>query len=304
MNKQDLLSINDLSAADIADLLSLARKLKKAGPSEALAGKTVGLIFQKPSTRTTVSFAVGVSQLGGQPLILSADVLQIKRGESPKDTGRVLSRYLDAIVMRASHHSELVELAKWATIPVINGLTDREHPCQVLADLLTIMDHRKMKSAKELKGIHVAYLGDGNNVAQSWMIAASLLGIKLKIACPAGYEPDKDFPRGGSIEILSDPLSAAKGADAVYTDVWTSMGQEAEQQKRREVFANYQINSTILKAASPKALVMHCLPAHRGEEITDEVMEGPNSVIFDQAENRLHVQKAILATFLAKKKKK
>jgi ornithine carbamoyltransferase len=304
VNKQDLLSISDFSSADIGELLLLARKLKKSPLSKLLAGKTVGLIFQKPSTRTTVSFAVGVSQLGGQPLILSADVLQIKRGESPKDTGRVLSRYLDAIVMRASQHEELVELAKYASIPVINGLTNREHPCQVLADLLTIMDHRKMKHPKDLKGFKVSYLGDGNNVAQSWMLAASLLGVQLKLACPKGYEPDPDFPRGGSVEVLNDPVTAVKGADAIYTDVWTSMGQESEMQKRRQVFAPYQVNSSILRQASPKALIMHCLPAHRGEEITEEVMEGPNSVIFDQAENRLHVQKAILAMFLSRKKKR
>ena len=205
--------------------------------------------------------------------------------------------------MRAAHHSELVELAKYATIPVINGLTNEEHPCQVLADLLTIMDHRKMKHPQELKGFRLSYLGDGNNVAQSWMLAAGLLGINLKLACPKRYQPKKEFLRGGKIDVLVDPVAAVKGADAVYTDVWASMGQEAESQKRQVVLAPYQVNKKILRHAAKNVLVMHCLPAHRGEEITDEVIEGPHSVIFDQAENRLHVQKAILAALLSDKKR-
>lgn len=298
--KRDFISIADFSPKEITNLFLLARRLQKSKKSKVLSGKTVGLIFQKPSTRTTVSFAVGVVQLGGDPLILNADVLQIKRGESPKDTGRVLSRYLDAIVMRASRHTDLVELARYASIPVINGLTDQEHPCQVLADLLTIMDHKKMKSPNDLKGFKLAYIGDGNNVAQSLILAAGMFGLDLKLACPSGYEPHKEFLQGSNVKIFQDPAAAASGAQAVYTDVWASMGQEAESQKRKEVFAPYQVNRQILSVAAKEALVMHCLPAHRGEEITDEVMEGPNSVIFDQAENRLHVQKAILVTLLSK----
>ncbi len=303
MNKRDFLSLSDFSQKEISDLLVLARRLKKSKTSKVLAGQTVGLIFQKPSTRTSVSFAVGVVQLGGHPLILNADVLQIKRGETPKDTGRVLSRYLDAIVMRAAHHTELEELAHYASIPVINGLTDREHPCQVLADLLTIMDQRKMKTPKDLKGFRLAYFGDGNNVANSLILAAKIFGLDLRLACPAGYEPKKDFLAGSSAKIFQDPFAAAKDADAVYTDVWASMGQEAESQKRKEVFAPYQVNANVLSCASKNALVMHCLPAHRGEEITNDVIEGKNSVIFDQAENRLHVQKAVLAALLSKSRK-
>jgi ornithine carbamoyltransferase len=260
--KHNFLSIADFNRDQIFDLLFLARQLKKQPFRKTLRGKTVGLIFQKPSTRTSVSFAVGVVQLGGQPLLLNADVLQIKRGESPRDTARVLSRYLNAIVIRANHHSDVLEMAGFADIPVINGLTDQEHPCQVLADLLTIMEKTKMKHPRELKGFRLVYLGDGNNVAQSLMLASSLLGMKL------------------------------------YTDVWTSMGQESESQKRREALSVYQLNSFLLSMAQKNALVMHCLPAHRGEEITDDVIEGSNSVVFDQAENRLHVQKAVMSSLL------
>jgi ornithine carbamoyltransferase len=305
--KQDFISIADFDRDMVFDILTLTRQLKSQPFRKTLQNKTVGLIFQKPSTRTAVSFAVGVSQLGGQPLLLNADVLQIKRGETPKDTARVLSRYLSAIVVRANHHSDVLEMAGFADIPVINGLTDQEHPCQVLADLFTIMEHRKMKHPKELKGFRVVYLGDGNNVAQSWMLAASLLGMKLVLACPKNYEPRKDYfemaqtmakKGGGSVDVVSDPSQAVQGAQALYTDVWTSMGQEAESQKRREALSVYQLNSFLMSMAQKNALVMHCLPAHRGEEITDDVIEGPNSVVFDQAANRLHVQKAVMSTLL------
>ncbi len=302
---KDFISIADFSREEIGDLLLRAMKLKKKPISRALAGKTVGLIFQKPSTRTAVSFAVGVVQLGGHPLILNADILQIKRGESPRDTGRVLSRYLNAIVMRANRHEDILEMAGFASIPVINGLTDKEHPCQVLADLLTIMECKKMKHPRELKGFTLAYLGDGNNVAHSWILAASLLGLKLSLACPAGYEPQAEFferakrlSPNGAVKVVPDPVVAATGAEALYTDVWASMGQESESQKRKEVFMPYQLNQALLRRAKPDALVMHCLPAHRGEEITDEVLEGPHSVVFDQAENRLSVQKAVLTALL------
>ncbi len=305
--KHDFISFADYSREDIYDFLALARALKKQPFRKTLVGKTIGLIFQKPSTRTAVSFAVGVSQLGGMPLLLNADVLQIKRGETPRDTARVMSRYLDAIVIRANHHSDVLEMAGFADIPVINGLTDQEHPCQVLADLLTIMEHRKMKHPKELKGFRLVYLGDGNNVAQSWMLAASLLGMKLVLACPKNYEPRKDYfelasalgkKGGGTVDVISEPSQAVQGAQALYTDVWTSMGQEAESQKRREALSVYQLNSFLLSMAQKNALVMHCLPAHRGEEITDDVIEGPQSVVFDQAANRLHVQKAVMSTLI------
>lgn len=308
MNR-DFISIADFSRSETIDLLLLAQKLKKNRLSQALRGKSIGLIFQKPSTRTAVSFAVGVSQLGGQPLILSADILQIKRGESPRDTSRVLSRYLDAIVIRANHHADVLEMAGFASIPVINGLTDLEHPCQVLADILTIMDAHKWKHPKNLKGFQLAYFGDGNNMAHSLILASALLGMELTIACPPGFEPKKEFMDkakslgGPSVRITSDPRVAAKGAQALYTDVWVSMGQEAEVQKRKSVFGPYQLNSALLRLADPKALVMHCLPAHRGEEITEDVLEGPQSVVFDQAENRLHLQKAVLVTLLGGKKK-
>lgn len=310
-SKKDFLSIADFSKEEIWELLLLSKKLKKRKLGRELSGKSVGLVFQKPSTRTAVSFAVGVTQLGGSPLILSADVLQIKRGESPRDTARVLSRYLDAVVVRANNHSDVVEMAGYASIPVINGLTDLEHPCQVLADLLTIMEHRNYKHPKELAGFKLAYLGDGNNVANSLMLASSILGMKFILACPSGYEPKanirdkaKALSTGNTeFHVVKDPLVAAREADALYTDVWTSMGQEAEIQRRQSIFASYQLNERVMKEAKPNVLAMHCLPAHRGEEITEEVLEGPHSVIFDQAENRLHVQKAVLVTLLTKKKK-
>lgn len=310
---RNFLSFADFSQKEIWDLLLLSAQLKKKKLNRALSGKSVGLIFQKPSTRTAVSFAVGVSQLGGVPLILNADVLQIKRGESPRDTSRVLSRYLDAIVIRANQHKDVEEMAKYSTIPVINGLTEMEHPCQVLADLLTIMEHRKMKHPKQLAGFKLAYLGDGNNVAHSLMLAAAILGMELVLACPSGYDPKPEFrakakelsQKGkGVINVLRDPQVAARGADALYTDVWTSMGQESEILRRQTIFAPYQLNSSVLGQAKANALAMHCLPAHRGEEITEDVLEGPQSIIFDQAENRLHVQKAILVTLLTKKNKK
>lgn len=304
---RNFISINDFSRKELGDLLLAAIRLKKRPFSRVLQGRTVGLIFQKPSTRTAVSFAVGVVQLGGHPLILNADVLQLKRGESPRDTGRVLSRYLDAIVIRANQQSDVQEMADVADIPVINGLTDREHPCQALADIMTIMEKRRFRTPAQLAGFTLAYVGDGNNVAQSLMLAAGMFGMTIRVACPAGYEPRPEYMRmatesaarsKGRVEILRDPARAAAGADAIYTDVWTSMGQEAEVVKRKAVFAPYQVNAALLGRAKKGALVLHCLPAHRGEEITEDVLEGPNSVIFDQAENRLHVQKAVLLALL------
>jgi ornithine carbamoyltransferase len=307
---KNLLSIADFSQKQLWDVLLAAAALKKKKFSKTLATKTVGLVFQKPSTRTAVSFAVGVAQLGGTPLILTADVLQIKRGESPRDTARVLSRYLDAIVIRANHHDDVLEMSRYASVPVINGLTDLEHPCQILADLLTIIEHKKMRHPRQLAGFHLAYLGDGNNVAHSLILAAAVLGLKLTLACPGGYEPKSAIRErarelsGGraKIDVVKDPIVAVKDAQAVYTDVWTSMGQEAELQRRQNIFTPYQLNQRVMAAASPGALVMHCLPAHRGEEITEDVLEGPQSVVFDQAENRLHVQKAVLQFLLGKRR--
>lgn len=307
--KRDFISIADFSKDEIGSLLSLARRLKKKGCSKDLAGRTIGLIFQKPSTRTTVSFAVGAVQLGGHPLILNADVLQLKRGETPKDTGRVLSRYLDAIVLRANRHEDVVEMAHYATVPVINGLTDKEHPCQVMADLLTIMEKKALTSIRGFESIRVGYIGDGNNVAHSWALAAGLLGFEINFASPKGYEPSPALlttarrlakNRTAKIRVLQDPSEAARNADVLYTDVWASMGQEQEQTERKKDFSLYRIDSGLLKRARPKALVMHCLPAHREEEITEDVLEGPQSVVFDQAENRLHVQKAMLLALIKK----
>lgn len=308
MKSRDFISIADFSRGELWKLLLLSQRLKKKKFSSVLKGRTVGLIFQKPSTRTAVSFAVGVAQLGGQPLVLNADILQIKRGESPKDTGRVLSRYLDAIVLRANRHEDIVEMAGFASIPVINGLTDQEHPCQVLADLLTLMEHKKLKHPKQLEGIQLAYVGDGNNMAHSLMLASAIVGLHLRLACPPDYGPKKEYLNRAralqsagteTVTVTDDPAEAVRGADAVYTDVWTSMGQETETQKRQETFSRYQVNKELMKSAKPKALVMHCLPAHRGEEITDDVLESPHSVVFDQAENRLHVQKAVMMTLLS-----
>lgn len=306
-HKRDFISIADLTAEELGRLLLLSLTMEKRRFSRRLAGRTIGLIFQKPSTRTAVSFAVGVVQLGGHPLILSADTLQIKRGESPRDTGRVLSRYLDAIVIRADRHEDILEMAGFADIPVINGLTDREHPCQVLADVMTIMQTRRLKHPKELRGFRITYVGDGNNMAHSWMLAASLLGMNLRVSTPEGYGPRQEYvdrskalTKGKpSVELVRDPVAAVKDADAVYTDVWASMGQEAESSKRRVVFAPYQLNSGLLQHAKKDAMIMHCLPAHRGEEITENILEGAHSVVFQQAENRLHVQKAVLSWLLA-----
>jgi ornithine carbamoyltransferase len=253
------------------------------------------MIFQKASTRTRVSFEVGMTRLGGHALFLSPQDTQIGRGEPVRDTARVLSRYVDAVMIRTFAHDTAVELAEAATVPVINGLTDGHHPCQVLADLMTAWER-----GKDLRRMKVAFIGDGNNVANSWVEAAHVLGFALRIACPKGYEPDpavrKDAERigRGDVRIVRDPAEAARGADVLYTDVWTSMGQEAQRRKRLSDFRGYRIDSALLKGADPGAIVMHCLPAHRGEEITDDVIEGPSSVVFDEAENRLHVQMAVL----------
>ncbi|MBL0058615.1 MAG: ornithine carbamoyltransferase [Elusimicrobia bacterium] len=308
MNPKDFLSMADLSAREIEDILGTARRLKaRRSPSRALAGKSLGMIFQKPSTRTAVSFAVAMYEMGGLALTLNEQQLQLRRGETLADTARTLSRYLAGIMIRAHRHEDVEILARTADVPVINGLTDKEHPCQVLADLLTIMESFKLKNAAGLKKLRIAYVGDGNNMVHSWMLAAGLLGLRFTVACPSGYEPGKDFQiqaaalcrkSRGQVEVLRDPREAVRGAHVIYTDVWTSMGQEEEAEKRREIFRPYQVNEALLDLAHSKAVVLHCLPAHREEEITASVLEGPRSVVFQQAENRLHVQKAVLAKFL------
>ena len=295
MAERDLLALRSLSPDDVRRLIDRA---KAKAPSRALAGKAVGIFLEKASTRTRVSFEVAIAQLGGHPVFLPAQEIQLGRGETVADTARVLSRYLDALVIRTFGQDRLEEWARHATIPVINGLTDSHHPCQILADLMTI-DEKKGR----LAGLVVAYVGDGNNVAHSLLEGCAMMGMTCRIAAPAGYQPDAEVVKwaevqaaktGSGIQVGEDPRAAARGADVLYTDVWTSMGQEAEASKRLGVFRPYQINADLLRLAKPDAIVLHCLPAHRGEEITDDVMEGPQSVIFDQAENRLHVQKAIL----------
>jgi ornithine carbamoyltransferase len=297
--KKDLLTIMDLSVEEIDSLLQRAILLKEQMQTDklqsTLRGKTLALLFDKPSTRTRVSFEVAMYQLGGQVLYLGSTETQISRNETLRDTAMVLSRYIDGLVVRTYDHANLDELARHAAIPVINGLTDLYHPCQVLGDILTI---REKKGA--LESLRVAWVGDGNNMAHSWINAAAKLRFQLLLACPPGYEPKEDILRraqesaGDLIELGHDPLEAVSKADVINTDVWTSMGQEDERQLRLAAFRDYQINADLVRKAKSDAIVMHCLPAHRGEEITDEVMDGPNSAIFDQAENRLHLQRALL----------
>jgi len=300
---RDFICLNDFTADEIYEMIDVALALKaenKAGiPHPVLKGKTLGMIFTKSSTRTRVAFEVGMYQLGGYALFLSNRDIQIGRGESIKDTARVLSRMVDGIMIRTFSHQEVLDLANYASVPVINGLSDYLHPTQVLADLMTIKEHKGT-----IKGLKLAYIGDGNNVANSLLIGGSKMGMQVAIASPKGYQPVPEIRElaeqnaqvsGGSILIVEDPLEAAAGADVLYTDVWASMGQEEESEIRRKAFAGYQINETVLKVAHPDAIVMHCLPAHCGEEITEEVMEGPQSVVYDEAENRLHAHKAIMA---------
>jgi len=293
---KDLLTINDLSASEISDIIKLAAELKEKRQifGEPLKGKTVGLIFEKPSNRTRVSFEVGITELGGHAIYLGSYEIDLGKRESPKDVAKVLSRYLHGIIARTFSHKTVVELAKYSSIPVINGLTDYQHPCQALSDLFTI------KEKKGLDSITVAYVGDGNNVLNSLLYICHKTSIKIHVACPKGYEPNKDILKdtAGYVSMFNSPAEAVKGADVIYTDVWTSMGQEKEYKKRLKVFKKYQVNSELVKLANKNAIVMHCLPAHRGQEITDEVMDSPASMVLDQAENRLHVQKAILIKLL------
>ena len=301
---KDLLSIHDLSTDEVAEILDFAAELKalqKAGVEhKLLAGKTLGMIFEKSSTRTRVSFEVGIFQLGGTGLFLSSKDLQLGRGEPIKDTARVLSRYLNGIMIRTFEQAEVEELAKFASIPVINGLTDLLHPCQVLTDLLTIREHK----GKNFRALKMAYVGDGNNMTNSYLYGAAKVGMTLSVATPEGYKPNQTVfdnaladaeETGASLSWIVDPVDAVRDADIIATDTWASMGQEAEHDERKKIFAPYQVNRNLLSHASKSAIVLHCLPAYRGEEITDDVFENNAAVIFDEAENRLHTQKAIMA---------
>lgn len=297
---RDLLSLTDLSADEIQELLQLAAQMK-AGQLNLRCNKVLGLLFHKASTRTRVSFSVAMYQLGGQVIDLNPNVTQVGRGEPVVDTARVLDRYLDILAIRTFDQKELETFAEYARIPIINALTDFGHPCQVLADLLTVQE-----CFGSLADLTLTYLGDGNNVAHSLMLGCALVGMNIRVATPPAYQPNKDVVEkarqiaGGTTEVLvtDDPVMAAKGAHVVYTDVWASMGQEASAEARIPVFQPYQVNEQLLSCADPEAIVLHCLPAHRGEEITDEAMEGSRSRIWDQAENRMHIQKALLASLL------
>jgi ornithine carbamoyltransferase len=296
--KRDFLAIDDLSRDELLALLDLAGRMKRGEYDERpLAGKSLAMIFTKSSTRTRVSFEVGAAQLGGTALFLSSRDIQLGRGEPIRDTARVLSRYVHGIMIRTFDHADVEELARFATVPIINGLTDYNHPCQILADLQTV--HEEFG---DLDGRTVAWIGDGNNMAHSWIEAAGVLGFELRIACPPGYEPSaqllSSWAGRAKILVTHSPLEAAKGADVVTTDVWASMGQEAEQELRAQAFAGFKVDEGLMAQAHPRAIFLHCLPAHRGEEVTEQVLEGPQSRIFDEAENRLHAQKALMAMLM------
>jgi len=304
MNK-DLLTLLDLQADEILSLLGRAAELKalrvEGRLPKPLASQVWALVFEKASTRTRVSFETGVALLGGSTIFMNPDYGRFGRGESLEDTGRVLSGYVDGLILRTYAHNTQETMARWTTIPVINGLSDLSHPCQVLADLLTIQERRG-----SLEGLKVAWVGDGNNVAYSWIAAAIRLPLHLTLACPPGYEPKREIMEraersGASVRLVVDPGQAVAGAEAVSTDVWTSMGQEAEAEERRRAFAGYQVNRELLALAGPGAMVLHCLPAHRGEEISAEVLEGGQSVVFAQAENRLYAQMSVLEAMAGKK---
>lgn len=299
---RDFLALTDFEPNEIQYLIDLAMNLKKKQKEglvyQPLRGKTLGMIFEKSSTRTRVSFEVAMFQLGGHALFLSKSDIQMGRGETVSDTAKVMSRYVDGIMIRTFAHKTVIDLARAATVPVINGLTDLSHPCQVLADLLTIQEHKG-----KLAGLKIAYVGDGNNMAHSLLIGAAKMGMEIAVATPNGYEPNSEVIElaceaaelsGGKITISNDPMQAVHEADVIYTDVWASMGQETEQTERLNQFKAFQVNEALAKLAKPDYLFMHCLPAHRGEEVSAEVIDGANSVVFDEAENRLHAQKAIL----------
>jgi len=298
---RDFLSIVDLSKAEAHEIFSKAHLYKISTPPASLAGKSVVLLFEKASTRTRISFEVGIARLGGHTIVLTPEGSQMARGEPLKDTARILSGYCDCIVMRTFGHDRITEMARFADIPVINALTDREHPCQVLADCFTLEE-----IFGPLNGRKVAWVGDGNNMANSWIDAASLLGFELSLACPEGYDPDPAVldaarERGGAINLLRDPAEAVKGAIAVNTDVWASMGQEQEAKIRQKAFKDYYVTKELMEGADKDAVFMHCLPAHRGEEVSEEVLEGPQSVVWEQARNRLFIQEAIMDFLLQHK---
>ncbi len=304
--KKDILTLLDLAGEDFEVLFKRAIELKQMSKNgvkdRPLTGKTLGLIFDKPSTRTRLSFEAAMVQLGGTPIFISAKDTQIARNEPVRDTARVLSRYLDGLVIRTYSQELLKEFAEFTDIPVMNALTDLFHPCQVLSDIMTVMEYKG-----DYKDVKIAWIGDGNNVAHSWINAAAVLGLDLVLACPDGYSPDKEvmemaLERGvNNIVVTSDPVKAVKNADVIYTDVWASMGQEKEQDRRKSVFEAFQVDRTLVKNAAKDVIVMHCLPAHRGEEISENVLEGPNSVVWDQSENKLHMHKAILDVLLKRK---
>jgi ornithine carbamoyltransferase len=308
---KDLISIADLSEEEVGRILGLAGELKekhrRGMVHRPLVGKTLGMFFEKPSLRTRVTFEVGMAHLGGHAIMLTPEHIAIGVRETVADVARNLERWVDLIVARTFSHQLVVDLATNASIPVINGLTDLLHPCQILADIFTLVEH-----FKDVRGVKVAYLGDGNNVANSWINGAVKTGIELTLAVPEGYEPDAGVlgaaraygkVHGRGVRVVHDPYEAVAGADVIYTDVWASMGQEAEREERIRIFRAYQVNRDLVAKANPRALIMHCLPAHRGEEITDDVLDGPNSIVFEEAENRLHVQKAVMEILVADHRK-
>jgi len=301
--KKDFLSFNDIDEHELESIIADAmrlKRLKSAGTAhEFLRGKSLGMIFEKASTRTRVSFEVGMTDLGGHALFLNPQDMQLGRGEEIRDTARVLARYVDAVMIRAYKHANIEEFARHSTVPVVNGLSDIQHPCQVLADIMTLTER-----FHDLRDLRLAWIGDGNNVCNSWILSSALTGMEIVIASPPGYQPkdaliNQARAAGGRITIVTDPEEAVRDADVLYTDIWVSMGDEQERAERLKALKDYTIDSRLLAQAPPDALVMHCLPAHRGEEITDEVMEGPQSIVWDQAENRLHAQKALLVRLLA-----
>jgi ornithine carbamoyltransferase len=297
--KRDFLAIPDFETNELYEILETAHRMKRGDyPDKPLAGRTLAMIFEKSSTRTRVSFEVGTFQLGGHALFLSSRDIQLGRGEPIRDMARVLSRYVDGIMIRTFGHDTLEELASFASVPIINGLTDLLHPCQIMADVMTIQEN----FGEDLRGRKIAWVGDGNNMANSWLNAALRFGFELRLACPEGYRPDAailERARGAaSITVTADPREAVEGADVVNTDVWTSMGQEEETAARMKAFAGYHVDDELMSLASEHAIFLHCLPAHRGEEVSDGVIEGPKSRVFDEAENRLHVQKAIMARLM------
>jgi len=303
--KKDLISILDLDDADLSSLVTDAQHLKKARhqgePHELLKGRQLAMIFEKASTRTRVSFETGMSDLGGHAMFLNPHDMQLGRGEEIRDTARVLARYVDAVMIRAYHHSTIEEFARYSTVPVINGLSDKEHPCQVLSDILTLQER-----FKNLSDVKLAWVGDGNNVCNSLILSSTLTGMEITVASPPAYQPKEQIVQqaiaaGSNVSIFKSPSDAVRDADVIYTDIWVSMGDEQERSARLKAFSGYTITEDLVRQASPDALVMHCLPAHRGEEITDAVIEGPHSIVWDQAENRLHGQKALLVRLMSGK---